>query len=152
MPDPAVLLLHSCGNKSDAAPTNIFVDIWLELGPRLTRRTNRLPVWDLSNTEITRPQAPIRAVSSTPAGEHRVQFSQCLEDVTAAVRQTPDKFLREFRLQTKPYPPRYSAKGFHWPRCGLRCEAAGAATVIRVNWVRRCASWVLLDSGDGTPR
>src|SRR3984893_17750408 len=33
-------------------------------------------------------------------GERRVQFSQRLENVTAAVRQTPDKFLRVFRFQT----------------------------------------------------
>lgn len=31
-----------------------------------------------------------RVLSSPPAGKHRVQFSECLEDVTATVRQTPD--------------------------------------------------------------
>jgi hypothetical protein len=31
-----------------------------------------------------------RVLSSTPAGKHRVQFSERLEDVTAAVWQTPD--------------------------------------------------------------
>jgi hypothetical protein len=51
---------------------------------------------------------------STPAGEHRVQFSQCLEDVTAAERQTPDRFLRASRLQT----PRYQEPRQHKQRHG----------------------------------
>src|ERR1700730_808366 len=51
---------------------------------------------------------------STPAGEHRVQFSQCLEDVTAAERQTPDRFLRASRLQT----PRYQERRQHKQRHG----------------------------------
>jgi hypothetical protein len=49
----------SCGNKSDVVAMNMFVGIWFKFRPRLTRRTNRLPVLDLSNI-LARPQAAIR--------------------------------------------------------------------------------------------